>query len=199
MGNNNYSDSELVSMIQGGKESRELALRYIYQNWQKDTKRIVLSQNKNVKTEDAEDAIGEGVIEFDKKVRNPAFTLTGTLKGFFINLCKNKNYTSWRSKYKSNIRDEKFAIGQQQLEDVEANSPENILLQKERQLAFEQIWNMQEPKCRAVLLHYRLGHKSAEIAELVPELGNANNARQWVKTCRERLTDLISKSSYFKK
>lgn len=185
------SDEQLLAMMRGQEAEREAALHYIYveAGWCSIARRLLRANGSS--REEAEDAIQEAMIVLDNHVRNYQYQQAASLKNFFIGICKGR----WRSNRRSRQR---LDYTDQPLPPDAAHNrePEVLMLEKEQKDLVRQMLRTLDERCRDLLSLYRLSYSMEEIA-VEMDLGNANNARQRVHQCREKLSKLIASHPHF--
>ncbi len=183
------TDTQILEHIKQSGTARKKALRLIYLNWRKSAQAILLSSGANLV--DVEDAIQEAIIVLDNSIRNGKFLHQGNLKNYFIGICKGRLYSNKRSIQKINWIDDPVKI-----DGIEIQRPDTLALEEEQKEIIQRMLNLLDKKCKSVLMYFKLSYSMQSIAE-EEDLGNTNNARQWVFKCRKRLTALVSKSPFF--
>ena len=190
----NYTDEEVVSMIQSGDPPRLNALHFVYVTWRRNARAILLSSGAQIY--DVEDAIHEAVIVLDQHIREYKYVPTGSLKNYFIAICKGRRYSNHRTGFRIDYTDDS-----QKMDKVAGAEPESILLEEELKSLIQEVMNRLDETCQEVLRMFKLSYPMKDIAEEI-ELSNANNARQWVHKCKQRLEKLVAKhptiEKYFK-
>ena len=180
-------------MIRQPEKGRNAALKYVYLTWRKDAMNILRSAG--AKINDIEDAIQEAIVVFDKGIRLGNFRGGSSLKTYFISICKGRISSNRRSVKRINWTDDHLSM-----DSVEEIQPEIIMLSEEKISIIRQMIGMLDKTCQEVLQLYKLNYSNQEIADKV-NLGNTNNARQWVHKCKNRLKKIIAQHpnyhSYF--
>lgn len=184
-----YTDNQVIAMINKGGTSRNEALRFIYTSFRKSAKAIMVAAGANAP--DADDAIQEAIVVLDNSIRNGKYQASSNLKNYFIGICKGRIYSNKRSTKRINWTDDNL-----KMDGIETTQPETLMLEEEEKSILNNLLNMLDEKCRDVLRLYKLSYAMDEIATET-DLGNANNARQWVYKCRKRLTKLVSQNPSF--
>lgn len=189
MSKTQYTDSQVIEMINQGGQSRNEALRFIYTRFRNSAKAIIVAAGANAP--DADDAIQEAIVVLDNSIRNGKYEQTGSLKNYFIGICKGRLYSNKRSTKRINWTDDNL-----KMDGIETEEPETLMLKEEEKTMLNDILNRLDEKCRAVLRLYKLSYTMSEIA-VETDLSNANNVRQWVFKCRKRLVKLASQNPSF--
>ncbi|MFK7932415.1 MAG: RNA polymerase sigma factor [Saprospiraceae bacterium] len=194
MSKTSYTDPELIDMICHPEKGRDAALKYAYLSWRKDAMNILKSMGTS--TNDTEDAVQEAIVVFDKGIRLGNFRGGSSLKTYFISICKGRVSSNRRSVKRINWTDDHLTM-----DSVEEVQPEIIMLSDEKISIIRQMVGLLDKTCQEVIKLYKLNYANQEIAELL-DLNNANNARQWVHKCKNRLKKIIAQhptySDYFK-
>ena len=184
-----YSDEKLIDMIRLTGEDRKTALRVIFLSWRSISKAIMMKSGANA--EDADDAIQESILVLDNHIRNGKYQNTGSLRNYFIGICKGRIYSNRRSTKRIEWTDDHL-----KMDGIEIQQPETLMLKEEQKSIIQDMVNMLDKTCREVLKFYKLSYSMEEIAEMVG-LGKANNARQRVFNCRKRLVKLVASNPSF--
>lgn len=184
-----YTDEQLIALLRGHDAERETALRFIFveSGWRKVALHVILAMGGEL--HEAEDAIQEAIIVMDEHVRLGKFRGASSLKNYFIGICRGR----WQSNRRS-VRRMEWTETPLPLTHPDAEEPESLLLQSEQQHAIRNILAQMDERCRELLRLYMLGYSMEEIAEAA-DLGNANNARQRVHQCRQKLSKLVESTS----
>ncbi len=186
-----YTDEQLIALLKGNDAEREIALHYIFveSGWRRIALQVILARGGAL--HEAEDAIQEAIIVLDEHVRLGNFKGAATLKNYFIGICRGR----WQSNRRS-VRRIKWTDTPMPLTQADPDEPASLLLQSEQQDVVRNILAQMDERCRELLRIYMLGYAMEEIAAAA-DLGNANNARQRVHQCRQKLSKLIESTSLF--
>lgn len=178
------SDAELIRMIRGAEAEREAALRYIYleSGWRQIARSIILGDRGSAA--DADDAVQEALIKLDNHVRNFRYREEGSLKNFFLGICRGRWYSARRSVKRLDYTDDPF-----KMDAVEHLDPAVLMLADEQKSIINELLKILDVSCREVLMLYKLSYSMEEITEQLA-LKNTNNARQKVHKCREKMRKL---------
>ncbi|MDZ4706229.1 MAG: sigma-70 family RNA polymerase sigma factor [Saprospiraceae bacterium] len=186
-----YTDEQLVALLKGAEPDREAALRFIFveSGWRNLAFRAIRTMGGGV--QDAEDAVQEAVIVLDDHVRGGKFQGTSTLKNYFIGICRGRWYSNRRSVQRLEWSDEPLPA-----QSAEDTDPESMLLENEQKTVFRELLSQIDERCRELLSLYKLAYSMDEIADTLG-LGNANNARQRIHQCRQKLAKMIEHIPFF--
>lgn len=178
------TDEELIRLLRGTEPERDEALKYIYvySGWRQAAKSLVLSAGGAVP--DAEDAVHDAIIRLDNHVRNFNYRYEGSLRSFFIGICRWRWYSARRSVKRLDNTDDLL-----KLDGVETFDPAVLMLAGEQKAIVDEVLNLLDTVCREVLMLYKLSYSMEEIAREL-DLKNPNNAKQKVHHCRENLRKL---------
>lgn len=181
-------------MIRQPATGRDTALKHIYLHWRKDAANTLRAAGGSFN--DVEDAIQEAVVVFDKSIRAGTFRGGSSLKTYFISICKGRVASNRRS-----IRRIDWTGDHTLLDNIEEAQPEIILLAEEKVSIIRQMISLLDKTCQEVIKLYKLNYSNQEIADAA-DLNNANNARQWVYKCKQRLKKIMAQhpqyADYFK-
>lgn len=184
-----YTDDELIEMIRRAGNGRKEALHFAYISWRSSAKAILVAAG--APATDAEDAIQEAIVVLDNNIRNGKYHQAGSLKNYFIGICKGRLYSNRRS-----TRRIEWTSDNWKMDGIEARQPETLMLEEEEKTIIRKMLDKMDEKCRQVLRLYKLSYSMKEIAEAAG-LGNDNNARQRVHKCRKKMKELMAENPLF--
>jgi RNA polymerase sigma factor (sigma-70 family) len=186
-----YTDQHLIALLRGVAPERETALHYIFvaSGWRAAAYRAIRALGGDL--HDAEDAIQEALIVLDEHVRAGRFQGASTLKNYFIGICRGR----WQSNRRS-LRRIEWTDAPLPAQSADPEEPESLLLQNELKNAIRELLEQMDERCRELLRMYKLSYAMEEISNALA-LGNANNARQRIHQCRQKLARLMESAPLF--
>lgn len=178
------SDEELIRLLRGTEPERDEALKYIYvySGWRQAARAAVLAAGGAVP--DAEDALHDAIVRFDNHIRNFNYRHEGSLRNFFIGICRWRWYSARRGVKRMDNTGDPL-----ELDGVEQIDPAVIMLAEEQKKVVDEVLNLLDTVCREVLVLYKLSYSMEEITREM-DLKNPNNAKQKVHACREKMRKL---------
>jgi len=192
MKNTQFTDKDLVEMIRSGGFLRLEALKYIYKDsgWVSTLTNIL--RKNSVQESDIKDAVQEAMVVLDNHVRNIQFKEKGSLKNFFIGICKGRIYSNNRS-----IKRHIFKENQEDLDNIELITPEVNMLQEEQKKIISEILNKMGEPCKTVLTLYQLSYSMQEIGKAIGK--SEGMAKKMNFNCRNKMRALISQNPYYQR
>lgn len=190
---NKYREETLLKMICGKADERDKALAYLYMDsgWINDAKKIF--KRAGISKEDAEDLMQEAFIIFDQNLRKGSYLRElGSLKNYFLGICKNKMVMEQRRRGKSSMDIDHAP----ELENIE--NPETILLLTEEKNIIRRLLNLLNERCKKLLELYMLSYSMYEIKTEI-KLDSDNAARQATFNCRKKFAELFEQRPSLKK
>lgn len=190
---NKYREETLLKMICGTADERDKALAYLYKDsgWINDAKKTF--KLSGISTEDSNDLIQEVFITFDRNLRNGKYVAElGTLKNYFLGICKNKMIMEQRRSSKASMKIDQAP----ELENGE--TPETILLLSEEKNIIRRLLNLLNERCKELLKLYMLSYSMKEIKAEI-NLDSDNAARQATFNCRKKFAELFEQRPSLKK
>lgn len=186
-----YKDEQLVALLKGAAPDRDAALRFIFveSGWRNVAFRAIRNMGGGI--QDAEDAIQEAVIVLDEHVRAGKFQGASTLKNYFIGICRGRWHSNLRSVQRLEWSEEPLPA-----QSADDTDPETMLLENEQKTVLRDALGQMDERCRELLSLYKLAYTMDEIADNLG-LGNANNARQRIHQCRQKLAKMIEHIPFF--
>lgn len=179
-------------MIRSGGSNRLEGLRYIYRESGWVNMLIKILKKNGVQESDFKDAIHEGVIILDNHIRNFKFQEKGSLKNFFIGICKKRIYSNHRS-----IKRQVFKENDEDLDSIENITPEVKMLQKEQKEIIGAVLLKMGDPCKTVLRLYQLSYSMKEIGKAIGK--SEGMAKKMSFTCRKKMGLFISKNVQLEK
>ena len=114
-------ESEIIDAIKSGGKTRDLAIVFLYNDAGTFNKLKYFVRQNNGNLQDAEDVFQEGLIIFDRNIRQDKYKGTDSLGAYFYAICK----LTWKNKLRKKRRT-------QLVDDIEkfdeelAENPESI-------------------------------------------------------------------------
>lgn len=190
---NKYREETLLKMICGTSDERDKALAYLYMDsgWINEAK--IIFKRSGMSIEDSDDLIQEAFITFDRNLRNGTYLVElGTLKNYFLGICKNKMIMEQRRSSKASMKIDQAP----ELENGE--TPETILLLSEEKNIIRRLLNLLNERCKELLKLYMLSYSMKEIKAEI-KLDSDNAARQATFNCRKKFAELFEQRPSLKK
>ena len=190
---NKYREEALLKMICGTSDERDKALAYLYMDsgWINEAK--IIFKRSGMSTEDSDDLIQEAFITFDRNLRNGTYLVElGTLKNYFLGICKNKMIMEQRRSSKASMRMDHAP------ELQHGETPETILLLSEEKNIIRRLLNLLNERCKELLKLYMLSYSMKEIKAEI-KLDSDNAARQATFNCRKKFAELFEQRPSLKK
>lgn len=180
-------------MICGTYEEREAAWRYIYveSGWCNVAKRVL--RQEGFFSADADEAIQDAVITFDRKAREKQIPESAPLKAYFIGICKGRAYVGKRSQQHILLAADIgiFENG------AMAPNPESLVLKAEHQEIIKRLLGYLDEHCRQLLEHYMLSFSMKEIKDEMALKSDAAT-RKSAFDCRKKFATLLDKNPIWK-
>lgn len=180
MGKDEYTDEQLVTMIQNGV-TRDEALKYIFFKWFDEAKRRVLYAGCQV--QDVADIIDEAIIVLDQKIRFGEYIIqpSASLKSYYLSICY-WQCQKWRNKQKP-----KDALPI----DLPwpGTGPEEETLNEEKIRLVRKALGELDEKCRIALEMWAERYPLTDIAKVLAI--TYDYTKQLLFTCRKKLGDKL--------
>jgi len=192
------SNERLLWLIHKGGAPKEMVFDHIDKDWKKSAMNILLSQGAN--PVDAENAIQEAMEVLLERVQDKSFEVTSTLKAYFIGICKKKYHAYNRRQIRTGLFDDahKFEHIDEFVKGKERDTPEDLLLSKEKYGVLLTALKMLSPTCQEVLRLWSNGYSQEEIMEKL-KLKNTGIVAGWVFRCKNKLKAILQENPKFKK
>ncbi|MEZ4825539.1 MAG: sigma-70 family RNA polymerase sigma factor [Bacteroidia bacterium] len=183
-----YSDAQIIGAIMSGGSELEHAMRAIYrdEDTRKQVFRFVLS-HKGVR-EDAEDIWQDSIRNLILSVREGKYRGSGTLNGYLYGIARNL----WYKRFRTMQREADPGYWENGA-GADVDSPEIVLMDKEREEAVRQLLGKIDSKCRKVLEMWKLSYSMKEIAG---ELNYKTEgvARKKKRLCLKQLLEILDEN-----
>lgn len=188
----NKSDAQLVKAIQSGGIQREKALRDLYARRGLRAKICSYIQNQGGNLQDGEDMYQEGIIVFDRNIREGKFREESSAESYLFSICKFLWKNQKRKNYRVDLKEDHNTM------DLGTDdSPEIIVISKERVSKLEALIGRLGDRCRQVLKLWQLSFSMAEIADRA-KLSSEGMARKTKYQCMKKLVEMIGDDETFK-
>jgi len=184
-----YSDKELLEMIRRGGTDRINGLEFIYRYSGWVPLALAILKKQKVQHANAKDAIQEAIIVLDNNVRNFQFKEKGTLKNYFISICKGRIYSNKRSIKRQVLKGES-----NELDSKEDNTPEVVMLKEEQKVIIRKLLEKIGEPCTTVMTLYYLSYSMKEIAAVIEK--SEGIAKKMSFTCRKKLRKLLNQTPH---
>jgi len=186
MSEGHFQDQVLVESIQNGGYKREKALAYIFSDTQlKQKVQYFVRQNKG-NIQDGEDLFAEGLIVFDRNIRQNKFRQDSSPQVYFVSICKFLWMNKLRKMKRIQWTDNNF-----KLDKIESVTPEKIAITKEQKENIEKLLASLGKKCHKILTMWMLNFSMKEIAESL-NFTNDAIARKNKYRCFKKLKELMN-------
>ncbi len=191
------SNERLLWLIRNEGESKEMVFNHINTVWKKSAERILFSKGGD--PVDIENAIQEAMEVFWKRVQDKSFQPTSTLKAYFIGICKMVYRTRNRRQNRIDLLDDTCKFDSiDEFRRKEQDTPEDLLLSKEKYNMLHHALKMLPPNCQEVLRLWANGYSQEEIMEKL-KLKNTGSVAGWVFRCKNKLKEILRENPIFKK
>jgi RNA polymerase sigma factor (sigma-70 family) len=185
MSEGHFQDQVLVEAIKNGGYKREKALAYIFSDTQlKQKVQHYVRQNKG-NIQDGEDLFAEGLIVFDRNIRQNKFRQDSSPQVYFVAICKFLWMNKLRKMKRIQWTDSNF-----KLDKIESITPEKIAMTKEQKENIEKLLASLGKKCHKILTMWMLNFSMKEIAESL-NFTNDAIARKNKYRCFKKLKELM--------
>lgn len=183
-----FNDEEIIDAIKAGGIKLEKVLHYLYHESGYRESIISLLGKQNASREDVKDLFQECVCILLMNIRKGKFQGNSTFNTYFTSIIKRR----WWSKFsKDAVQADR--IRNMKMEVETAESPEQIILYKEKSQKVEKLLGHMDDKCEKVLSLWSLNYSMKEIAQLVG-YNNADVARQKRLKCHRKLMSILKKN-----
>jgi RNA polymerase sigma factor (sigma-70 family) len=181
------SDADYVSAIRKGGRAGEHAVDGLYRHYRDTTLTKIRSylRFKSGIEDDALDMAQDAFLIMIEKIRDGGYN-EGSLLHFWIGITRGL----LRNKHKRDARTD-LTDDSQQYDNIDFESPENILLQDERREVLDQVLSRLGDRCKKVLLMWAGGYSMEEIAETLG-LSSEAMARKTKYKCKNQLMELMN-------
>lgn len=182
-----YSDKEVLSLINNGEDDR--ALSFLYKKLLPKIRHLV--KNNSGDDEEAYDIFQDAILIFYKHVKNGKFNTQYEIGGFIYSISRNL----WINRAKQKNRTTALTPGDSEVED---NNILDDLITKEREDHVMKMLSSIGEKCRELLL-YSIFHKFS-MKEICQKMGlsTENAAKTQNYKCKQKLVELVKDNSYLK-
>lgn len=196
----NFSDQELVTMVQEGGEQSEQAMFHMYDQYFGLCYHFAKKFNLN--REELLSAYSNAMMALRAQLLEGKYKGKGSLKKYFRRILNNKCVDIIRKNTTEKKKRSMIGLETALLQSEELNR-EEALIEEERRLAREEKAAAQKAllrkameqlseKCRNILVDYlAYGLTPKQINEKYDEIKNANVARSTIYSCRKKLIHAI--------
>ncbi|MCB0583681.1 MAG: sigma-70 family RNA polymerase sigma factor [Phaeodactylibacter sp.] len=192
-----YTDDELIAMIQGKPEERKHAMRHLFMDRTLHRDALRKIKDSGGKPEDAEDAYQDAFLAFQKNVRKGQFERQSQLRTYFIKTA----YFIWlgrrRLVYEKRVD---LKADHSEFENPEENTPEALAIRANRKALIEKILSRMDqhsPPCGTILWLRANAYSMEEIARETG-LSDATAAKKKAYRCTEKLRNMANEKPEFK-
>ncbi|MEO1260698.1 MAG: sigma-70 family RNA polymerase sigma factor [Bacteroidota bacterium] len=185
-----YSDQSIIESIQAGGKTMESAMRYLYEQSEIRKKVLQFVRLKNGSDEDGEDVFQDGISHLVMNIRKGVFRGESSLQTYLMVICKKLWFYKFNRQVKLNAI--KKEIPTPEISDIE--TPEKILIYKERSKMVKVILEKIGSPCKEILSLWALSYSMKEMAG---KLGykNEGSMRKKKHQCQKKIMELIKSQS----
>lgn len=185
---NSYSDNELIAFIKQGGTQRQRALRQLYKDQTLRSKVVRFVQNNSGNFQDGQDMYQEGLIVFDRNIREDKFRGETSLQGYLYSICRFLWMNQIRKQSKINLTDDHSTMDQ-----TELVTPEVSMVSEERKNLLREVIAQLGERCQKILELWKLSYSMDEIAKQMG-FSSAAMARKNKYRCHKSLMDYLEKN-----
>ncbi len=178
-------DLKIVDSIEKGDNSS--ALKHLYGEPLKKVRNYILKNNGS--RDDANDVFQDAVIALFNLIKKGKYDRSKDLNGFLYVVAKNLWVDKIRKDKKREITD--FS---ESYDHTDYSDHLKSMMSQEKLTAFQTLFNMQTPRCKA-LLHYSI-YEKLSMKEISDKMGmsNENVAKATNYRCKQALAKLIEEN-----
>lgn len=185
---NSYSDNELIAFIKGGGTQRQRALRQLYKDQTLRSKVVRFVQNNSGNFQDGQDMYQEGLIVFDRNIRDDKFRGETSLQGYLFSICRFLWMNQIRKQGKINLTDDHSTM-----DATELVTPEVSMVDDERKDLLRKVVGQLGERCQKILELWKLSFSMEEIAQKLG-FSSAAMARKNKYRCHKSLLSYLEKN-----
>lgn len=182
-----YTDKEVIAAIKSGGPKRQKVIRYLYQDASLKSKIIQFVTRNSGNYQDGEDMFHEGIIVFDRNIRQNKFKEETSIQGYLYSIC--------RFLWMNQIRKQKRVTlieDHKEMDSTETNTPELLLFTEEQKEILQSLVSQLGERCQKILELWKLSYSMEEIAKEL-DFSSAAMARKSKYRCHKALLEIIKK------
>jgi len=167
-----YTDTEVIAAIKSGGPGRQKVIRFLYDDASLKSKIIQFVSRNSGNYQDGEDMFHEGIIVFDRNIRQNKFKEETSIQGYLYSICR--------------------FLWMNQIRKTEQVTPEALLFNEEQKDILRSLVGQLGERCQKILELWKLSYSMEEIAK---ELGfsSAAMARKNKYRCHKSLLEIVHK------
>lgn len=190
----NWTDTQLLEAIISGGQNRQIALKNIYDD--KNLKNMVAAyvRNHQGNADDGQDMFHEGIIVFDRNVREGKFRGESPLKGYLYAICR----FLWMNQLRKNAH---TSLGTDQVmlaNEPDDQTPEITLIAQERKNLLNDLLHQLGERCQQILELWKLSFSMEEIATTLG-FSSPDMARKAKYRCQVSLIERLQQNPEIQK
>jgi RNA polymerase sigma factor (sigma-70 family) len=183
MGKRTYTDSEIIQSVRQGGRSCEQVMEYLYGRYVNQI--LAFVRERNGTEEEAKDVYQDAIVNLLLAIQDGRFEGRSAVSTYLFAISKNLWYRRFR---RQNLEGDYRATLTEA--DTDAETPELLLLEADRQAQLDSILDQLKEKCREVLSLWSQKYAMKEIAE---SLGYQNEqvVRNKKNLCLKELKNML--------
>lgn len=183
------SDDKLLMMIRGSDTEMQAALAILFADGKLSRDAI----QQIVKTYSAQTAVAEDIVQntfgtFVEYVKKDSFTLTGSLKGLFIVICKG-NWRAYQKSEKKKPTQQDIDLSYERVSSTDS-SDDFVLELEKRQRIRVLLLSATGPECRKIIW-FKTYHVGFDGEEVPPSYKQEKWFRQRLEKCRKKVLKFL--------
>ena len=180
----NFPKKELVEHLKGEVKQCNKAIHWIYNNELYRRKIFGFIRSSGGAEDAAEEIFQDGILNLVKSVRAGNYKMEYPLENYLFGICR----YLW---FKWLRRNSKYKTGElpEQYNPVDQNTPEILLLEKEKRETVAELMDKLGEPCKTILELWSAGHSAEEIAAAMSY--STDYARLRVYRCKRKVEELL--------
>lgn len=184
-----YTDDQLLQMLKASEQERTLALKHLFTDLKLRETVIHLIMQKGGQEYDAQDAYQKGFKTFYLAILDNKFEQRSNLRTFIIGIC----IRCWLDGLKKSFYTRTtMSDDLPTLDQAYEETPEVVLMSKERKAILIQVLTLLDKRCKEVILMGNQGYSAREIQAKL-NLNDESMVRKIRYSCMAKLRDKLAK------